>query len=93
MVNVNGLRLYLRRNGWIRTTEFLERGQISQYEQFSNNIHEGLAEYLRGYIFEPDILDENQKRFFDNLFIGLSGENAYEFLQLLVRDPEEVLLK
>lgn len=92
-VNVNGLGLYLRRNGWIRNTEFLERGQISQYEQYSNDIHEGLAEYFRGYIFEPDILDETQRRYFDNLFEGLYGEDAYEFLRLLVSDPEEILLK
>ena len=93
MVEVNGLLLYLRGAGWIRTAEFLERGQISQYEQRSNDIHEAIAEYLRGYIFEPGILDENQIRYFDNLLSGLSSEDAYKFLHLLVSYPEETLLK
>jgi hypothetical protein len=91
-IKVNGSNMRLRRTGWIRNEEFMERAQISRYEQRQNDIEEAFAEYLRAHRFNPNLLDQNQLQYFDILIEGLNSEDPDEFLHYLVVNPEEVLL-
>lgn len=69
---------------WSRTREFIERAQISRYEQ-TRPIREAIPEYFRAYYFGPQILDGDQIAVFDIIDWGLREEQSFDFLDRLIQ--------